>query len=266
MLYLINTIKIKGGENIYNMFETHTESRLKGSSNYVLKLINSCNMEPINIDIEETEISGKAWVQEITDLSNRNKICILLAKISDQSFKTLNFNNEIVCMSEKDLKYNIDSKKVLNCLFEQGEYKSIYTYNITTNIKFKQYIAEKYREFRAKTLMLGIDSKFIYSIENEDVKILDYAGTSKKVVIPNFVTTICSNAFRNQNIQEIKLNRGLKRIGKTAFANNKIDYIEIPETVEFVGPQAFDRDAGRVTMNRNHSPIIKQLNDKTVLL
>ena len=266
MLYLMS-IDNKNNKNIYNIFETHTESLLAGNGDYIKRLALMYKMEPVNMTVTKDAIKVKTWPQPTPEnLLNRQYKYILLAKATEQKFKMLRFDGKIIYFTAQELKNAIRIKFVCNCSYSDDEYKSMDTYNIKLDNKFQIYIDKKYEEFIAKTILLGMDIKFSYIIENEDIKIIDYNGTSRKIIIPNFITTICSGAFRNYSIDEIRLNDGLKHIGEKAFAYNDIDNIEIPKSVMFVGYQAFIRSVNATNVSKGNNQTIRKLNSKTILL
>ena len=81
---------------------------------------------------------------------------------------------------------------------------------------------------------------FDFIIEGTEVKVKNYTGNSKKVIIPNFVHTICEEAFRNKHIQEIRLNEGLRFIGRKAFTGNNLKQVVVPKSMELMHRYAFE--------------------------
>ncbi len=67
------------------------------------------------------------------------------------------------------------------------------------------------------------------------------AGKSGKTfTVPDTVTGICKGAFyANQKLEEVKLNKGLKKINHWAFENASIKKLVIPGTVSYIGTHAF---------------------------
>ena len=242
--YSISNVPTDSGfynQDIYHCFEEHTETIVKVKESTLVDLIENYNIKVNNTQIKNGRIQAGEWPHRIVPnsncLMNESPNCILLGNIDEKKFKLLNSFGNILYMTDKDLKKKIQSGKVLNCSCvgeKEKIYKSMDTYNTQTNPELIDYIAKKYAEFRAKSVILGLDISFEYIIEGEDIKIKRYTGTSSKVALPSFVTTICANAFRHSKIQELKLNLGLKRIGHGAFADNNIQCVELPETVEFV--------------------------------
>ena len=265
MLYLIKVVESTDKKTIYHLFETHTESVIKANEELTIKLINHHRMRAKNIIIEKEKIVLKEWPHKITHCSEDKNTgvldYILMGKSSEQEFKLINPASTVTHIREKRLKELIDIGDVANCDFVEGTekiYRSTDTYTIKTDPKFKALIDQKYREFIAKTNLLGLDISFRYVIENHDVKIKSYTGTSEKVILPSFITTVCGSVFMYRHIYELKLNKGLKHIGAAAFAGNNLKYIEIPETVEFICQQACDF---------NHTQIVcKKMNPNTLMI
>lgn len=59
------------------------------------------------------------------------------------------------------------------------------------------------------------------------------------LVLPDFVTSIASNAFRQSEITHITLNEGLTSIGEQAFAWSKITEINFPKSLATIDEAAF---------------------------
>ena len=275
MLYILMHRQVKYRGEIYTAFETHTQSVITWDAKSVIDFINKSKMQLANAHIEDGKIQMKQWphnlgkvksktekvsgirvtvgssvvnskVIKLQDNTNESPkepevLYILLGKVTENRFKVVDNEGLASYIGEKCLKEIIESGTVANCTYEKNQeaYKSMDTCNLQTDPKFADHIANKYEAFRAKTSLLGLDISFYYTIEDADVKITDYTGKSRKVMIPSFITTICEDAFLNQGIYEIKLSEGLKYIGNNAFRGNNIEHVIIPKTVEFIGQEAF---------------------------
>jgi len=68
------------------------------------------------------------------------------------------------------------------------------------------------------------------SFENNEIE---------ELVIPKGVKRIYQNAFKGNKIKKLILPEGLEYIGEKAFANNEIQYIDIPDTVKHMGEGVF---------------------------
>lgn len=266
MIYLMSYVKTSDNIAVYTMYETHTESIMTGDKAYVNKLVSECKMEPVNMIVTNKEIKFKQWPNQIGEAFIRNHTYILLGRITEQRFKLLRFDERLVYMDKRELMSNIKLGNILNCLFEEGEYKSIDTYNTGAEESYRQCVVQKYEVFRAKSLMLGLDISFEYNIEGTEVKIISYTGKSRRVIVPRFITTIAEKAFRNKKIKELTLSEGLKHVGQSAFAYNNLEHVVIPKTVEFVGRLAFQRNTGLVHLNGEYKDTVKTLSNTTILL
>lgn len=73
-----------------------------------------------------------------------------------------------------------------------------------------------------------------------DTRNIYYGGISE-LVIPDSVTRIMESAFYGQRIEQITIGSGLEIVGNWAFMNGMhgYDYVEVPDTLEAIGSQAF---------------------------
>ena len=151
MLYLITEEQTEYGGHKYHMFETHTESTILGGSARVRALVNTCKIEPKNMQITRKEIRIKQWPHSLWEPNSVSSIYTLLANIDNQKFKLLRYNGEIVYMDELELMTSIELNEIVNCSIENGRYKSIDTYSIKVDTEFEKDIAQKYKTFMAKS-------------------------------------------------------------------------------------------------------------------
>ena len=93
-----------------------------------------------------------------------------------------------------------------------------------------------------------IDKKFIIPAEVDGVSLTTISSsafynmslTGWEVVIPDTVVDIQSSAFNASGIGKVNLPYGLKKIGDSAFYNNRLQEIIIPETVTSIGTLSFN--------------------------
>ena len=263
MLYLF---RVARREDIYYLFETRTESIVRGDAYFLTDLIIEHNLRVENVQVEKGSLKIKDWPHSIkpysTNKAERESKHILLGKVNEQRFKIINFVGGVNYISDENLKQLIENGQVANCSLtgvKDKEYKSIDTYTIKTDPKFSSYINKKYAEFVAKAQLMGMDIKFDYTIENEDVKIQNYTGKSTRIIVPNFITAICGSAFSYKEITEVSLNEGLKYIGNNAFSCNHIKNVNLPATVVLVGQEAFEH-------NETTKKIFTKTNPNTLIL
>ena len=191
MLYLVRYYENTKDMNIYYyMFETHTESILKMSKESLIQLITEYKMEAKNVYIKNGEIQIKKWPHNITKYTEKEKHStvdhILLSKVTERSFKVFRFTDETLQITDTYLKKIIRDGRVANCSYAKDKepvYNSIDTYETKTDTDFEKQIAKKYEEFRAKTLLLGMDISFKYVIENKDVKLKNKITSTKVIFI-----------------------------------------------------------------------------------
>ena len=258
-------------KDIYHLYDTHTESIIKGDAKFVIKLITTHDMKAANIYLDSKGIQLKEWPHGIKRYSNnkedRESINILISKVDGQEFKLFDKTYNTICVSENDLKKLIRWGYVANCEYtiEDGveNYRSIDTCNIETTQEFTDYIKQEYSKFIAKVNLLGLRISFDYTIENEEVKIQEYTGSSSRVIIPSFVNTLCNGSFSRRGIRELALNNGLKYIGNHCFSHNIIRHIKLPETIKFIGIDAFEYGA---VYGANYQRILKRMYPNALIL
>ena len=275
-----NMLYIRGtdtdGALKYNLFETHTESTIACEVKHIGKLVKKHGMILKNATINDGELKLNKWPHSMINSSMRFRDYygdILLAKTNDNRFKILVANATIQYISERELKSRILEGQLSNCDYLKDNtetiFKSIDTTTITRDKSFEKHIAKKYEEYIAKTKLLGMSSEFSYTIEGKEVKLKKYTGTSKKIILPGFITTITGNAFYGLKTEEVNLNDGLMYIGSSAFEYNNIESVRIPGTVKFIGSNAFSGNTALMktkVVNRSMKPKIIGYNEKTFIL
>ena len=68
--------------------------------------------------------------------------------------------------------------------------------DLTSSKELIQETEIKYNKFISKSSLLGKDLEFKYVIEKDNIIYYKYLGTEQEVIIPDFITTISSQAFR----------------------------------------------------------------------
>ena len=265
MFYVFKIAKINNNKSIYYLFGTHSESVFKTDERFLIKLVKEKGIEIKNISIKNDRVELNRWPHSIeSNLGDKESNYVLIGNIEKSQFKMIDSTGKVGYYDEAELKTLIESDRVLNCEYTNNTnkiYKSTDTYSIRKDPKIIEQIYAKYIDFRMQGLHLGMDLGFDYIIENEEVKITKYTGTSDKVVIPNFITAVLANAYSYRGIRELMINEGLKFIGNSAFKGNDITFVLLPYSVEIVGKEAFDRD-----IRGTHKNIYKKLNPNTLMI
>ncbi|MFR2563793.1 MAG: leucine-rich repeat domain-containing protein, partial [Anaerovoracaceae bacterium] len=81
----------------------------------------------------------------------------------------------------------------------------------------------------------GVNGGFVIT----DGVLTSYTGTDKEITIPDTVTEIGENAFKNSECTSVTIPSSVKKIGKSAFFNASVAKIDIPSSVESLDSMAF---------------------------
>ena len=242
MIYVICTIKQdKEKIMLYRIYDTCSDSAMLVSPESLTAIILNKRTQVVNARIQNNNIILKEWANGIA--SEENAFNSYLAKgcgpsyvlVSTKYFmcKLIGSDGKITKKCKEDLNNLVKQEKVANC----------------TQTK----------------------SEDVYEIENSEVRLKNYTGSNNDVILTQFITAIMKDAFRGKYIKTIRLNHGLKVIGEAAFyhagSSSSLESIEIPETVEIIGDDAFTgnrklaKTDGKINTER-----FKLLSDKTVVL
>lgn len=172
----------------------------------------------------------------------------------DGVYKAINIEADFVqYVNEKDLESFKEFCSNYDCIRE--EYIGVEY--IKTDNEFKREIDEEYEKYLKKMKVLGLDNSFKYKVEGKDVKLEEYTGSSNKVIIPNFITTICKEAFYRKNIKEVKMGNGVKHIGQRAFYKNNIESLELPNSLEYMFMSALHKNTNLITKGELNKDRVK---------
>lgn len=231
-MFYITGWETNDGVVTYYLVDRLTTAIVRLRSGVIVNKVNKGLLEIMNADIVNGEISLHEWVKhmEMTDT-------IVMTIIDDRIYKIYRGSQSVEYIDKREL----DTFKVINNI--DGEYKD--TVHIEQDFEFKEQIEDKYRQFLAKTKMLGVDVRFEYNVEGTEVIINNYVGDSKNVIIPNFVTIIKSYALACLELDSISVGGSIKRIGAFSFSGNNVEYIRLPKTLEFMCISA--------VMNKNYT-------------
>ena len=294
MIYIVGKVKNKKEEVIsYVGFDTCTDSPMPITVNLLKHIITNTKIKVINATVKDNNIIIKKWIHELA--SDNGKIYgnevedkytghnyVLIAR-ENMTYKLVDYNGYVSRLCEDDLINIVESELVANCALAAPEKEDNYTsistrrgdkliaydiYETKIDENFKDSVKEKYNTFKAKAILLGYGKiTFKCEIENQEVKLTEYTGYSKHIILPPFITHIASRAFSGASIETLKLSEGLKTIGAQAFQSNQLSRVEIPESVELIGWGAFAFNTklheGNGTMRTDK---FKLRNNKTVML
>lgn len=101
--------------------------------------------------------------------------------------------------------------------------------------------ADKIREYRAKSNLVGNKSIKSLKLDSSNKVVVGWAKHSqKKIIIPNFVETIDTEAFyRCIDVEEIIISSSVKYIKNKAFIGSGLKKIAMGESVKSIGEKAF---------------------------
>ena len=255
MLYIVSISKGETGAILhYRGFDTYSESSMLLAPERLKAIILHTDIKVVNAKVENNELVLNNWVNEIHTESTEltvidNKVVdlhhganfVLLAKRSGK-YKLVGFRGNVYTF--ECIEDTVRAREVANCrlIRDRGliRVESADAYELQNDAEFEETIEKKYKGFLAKTMLLGHQGiTFDFKIENHDVKLTEYTGSNKHVILPPFITSIMKEAFRRKGIETIKFSEGLKSIGAKAFVHGNIARVEIPESVELIGTGAF---------------------------
>ncbi len=105
------------------------------------------------------------------------------------------------------------------------------------NITFLQPVQSMGNQVFEGTAWLNAQSEGLICI---DTVVYSYTGKDYSVVIPDGMRTIADNAFRNTSVSSVVIPDTLYYIGKDAFADcRNLNYLSVPESVISIGLNAF---------------------------
>ena len=241
----------KLGIESYRIFDTCSESVMLAKPYHLIDIILTSAIKVVNASVQNDGIIEiKKWPNSITTLTRDGLNCkpnneakfVLIATRKEEMFKVIDYSRNISNIGIERLKGIAKERGIANC---DSEINTVDTYKIKEDKEFEQYIQSKYKIFTTKAMVAGYSNiGFKYIIENHEVKLQEYTGSNKNVILPSFITSIMREAFSKSGIEKINLNEGLKVIGVKALENKNdtemLTRIEIPSTVELIGAGAFN--------------------------
>ena len=252
MICVVKITELSDKSRVFMLFESNTESFFGGNGQDLKRLIKIHNMHPTNIELLDSETESEHWINKVHHKNNdisKGANYILLCEMYDNRFKTASYDGRISHINSYELKLLARQRRIANCTVEDRALKMEPAYHITNNTQFEEEIAERYKIYEAKSILLGRKMSFEYTVEGTKVKLLKYTGTTKNVIIPKFITTIMKEAFIDCGIETLTLDDGLKYIGTRAFKNCNLSKVTIPQTVKFMGQGVFSTNIRILTVH-----------------
>ena len=272
------------GPTVYRGFETLSQSKVSLTEESLKDIIVNGIIQVGNASIQNNNIVLTEWVPIEDQQESENGTIhmehsiakyVIVAKEYNR-YRLVDYNGVVSTTYSDGIKALAENGQIANCSIMQNEEKYMLKttgiHTVQRDREFEKLIRSKYDSYIAKTLLLGLgESTFSYVIENHEVRMDSYTGTSTEIILPPFLTAISNNAFSYIGATTIKLNTGLKVIGTGAFAagvmSKGIEYIEIPETVGLICGKAFEYNKklfkANGTLNKEK---FKLLGTKTVLM
>ena len=260
-------------EKWFKCIDTNTETIFDGLAKDICRWILIRRIDIVNVKIVNKETVIEGWFNGIHNAIGKTATetstgahYVLLCKLDKNKYKIVDYNGKVSYIGKRQLYKHTWNGVVANCKIEDEKIISVGTYDIIENTEFNKHIAEKYNIYIAKTNLLGHNMSFDYTIEGSKVKLVQYTGTSKTVIIPKFITTIMNRAFSDCKTETITLDRGLNHIGGYAFKGCNITQITIPDTVELICPWAFYSNRSLINTEGEYTQKIKLMSNKTKVI
>ena len=282
MIYIISILKSEHGTILYyRCFETCSESSMLLGSGNIKEILEEKKIHIVNAKIKNNNIALINWANNIHvespsfedgrfTAAHCGSKYVLLSK-ENNNYRIIDHRGTLYTMEEDLIKDMIRSEDIANCSIDTKGGNQITAsdiYKIQEDEEFEKIIAARYTRFMAKAAIIGhSDITFRYKIENREVKLHKYTGSSKNIIIPSFITAIMAEAFKDARIETINLNEGLEFIGPKAFYNVELNYIEIPSTVKIIGAGAFGENRKLFdNTSRPNKDRFKLRNSKTIIM
>lgn len=251
------------------VFETNTESEFRCNEAFLKQLINARKIIVNNASIVDDKVVLQNWGQERRYNGLRKSTgagYMVLCTINADRFKLARYDGSVVYVNHEMLSGYMQRKLVYNCVLQAGSFMLVNTYDAIHSSELKEFIDKKYKRYTAMSALLGRKMTFDYEIEGANVRLLKYTGEAKDVIIPDFVTSINQRAFFKSGIDSVLLGDGLRGIGAHAFEECNLRSVTIPESVEFIGHEAFFGNKGLLTKKWQYTDKIKLMGGSTVII
>ena len=267
-MYIVSEMKRTYDFDRYKLYETMTDSYMRIAKDGLVKLIKSNKVDIKNASLNESTIVIKDWpnkiYSEIFETITEGGY-ILLCGIGEK-FKLIGNDERIIYVDKEQLIRYVLANKIANCAIENEKLKVVDNYSVIKNSQFEAEIAQKYDRYTAISATLGMQTRFKYTIEGTEVKLIKYTGKSKSVIVPKFITSIMAKAFSDCKVEEVTLEPGLKAIGSRAFSSCRLSEVIIPETVQFIGDKVFLNNERLDKYKNGRSHKVKILNRRALVM
>lgn len=263
MMIIVDAFRRGDKDYEYAMFDQYTNSCRRAGEEEVMNLMER-GIGFSNIQENFGSLYIDNGYNRVERFSSDGKIRVVSANICDKQFKITSAYGHVQYVDIKELAEMANSNILYNCRINSGELEFIDKCILKTTREFKDSIDDKYNKFIAKSKMVGLDGRFEYSVEGDNIILAQYKGESERFIVPSFITSISSEAFQYSYMESIELNNGLKYIGANAFRASSIRAIEIPETVKYIGQYAFAGNPGLMKIYNSNNNKINVINNELV--
>ena len=264
MMYVVSTGQYFDKSEMCIVFDENTESSFSSNTEALNKLIQENMMAPGYMQSAKNSLWYNEVYSRIRDVGAQFTV---LCKVDDK-FKLVGHREKVGYVNTEQLREYVKEHNVTNCEIKtNGEFRFTGVHELARDTEFEDYINKKYERYVLKSTLMGRNMAFDYIIEGKRIKLKKYTGTTKNVIVPEFINTIMNRAFQDTGIEQILIQDGLEYIGCSAFKDCKLSTITIPSTVKFIGKEAFHRNKRLLTSeNEYREEKIKIINAETVAL
>lgn len=222
----------------------------------------------------ENKVLIKSWPNEIPTLedwdlkpNNNHKYTLLYGACHDE-FKLVTNEGRFINANIETVKALTIANEITNCKFN-NQSKIIEFMDVNFIQKDQAYIDkinEQYERSVSKLSVIGYGNcSFKYKVLGNKVTLSQYTGTSKNVIIPDFVNYIYKDAFLNKKLNSLVLGKNIEGIGEQAFMNCELKSVKIPKSTKIIGTSAFYSEGGS-SMTMGYDTDLKLMNKNIVNL
>lgn len=235
-MFFIISMNSNRFNRVYRLYDNKTDSYFSLLASNLEKMVGSKDIEIYNSEVLKSQYNGNIYYDNI------DTYYVLVSITDGCRYKMLSNYGYIENCTKEEVIMLTKQGLVDNCRFNTGNLtiECISEVEIIeTDTEFTRYIADENVKYNIKSKLLGFPSKLSILVEGHNVVLVEFDGNSDKIVLPEFIVSIDKEVFRQLDTGTIKLNNGLKYIGKHAFANCNIRQIVLPDTLKYVYGSAF---------------------------